>query len=434
MSQYRFARLAALLAAIGLSTAAPLLAHAADQAKADPAAAAPKQNTIRNDMYKLLDPKVLQPLLDQKQFAQVQENIAKAEAFPDRTPYENYVIDRMKLALASASKNDAAVTAAIERVLASGFATPEESANFSLVLAENAFGDKNYAKAITLWERYLKEVPNPNPAVRSNLIRAYYLNKDYAKAVPALKASIAEAEKAGKTPVEQDLRLLASSAQQVKDQETLMAAMEKTIQYYPTDDAWSMVLSRLLNRPGMEQRVQPPNIFRLARAAMGQMDASWYVELAEDDLSSGFPTEAKQVIDEGFAKGVLGTGPQAGEHKKLRARADKGAAEDVKTIAAGEASASKAKDGVGLVNTGYAYVTMGQTDKGLDLMQKGIAKGMKRADDGKVLLGIAYARAGRKDDAIKTFQSVGGDSITKDTARFWLLYVNGPEFGKAATK
>jgi hypothetical protein len=44
----------------------------------------------------------------------------------------------------------------------------------------------------------------------------------------------------------------------------------------------------------------------------------------------------------------------------LRDLASKNAADDVKTMAQGEAEAAKSKDGTGLVNLGYAYVSVGQ--------------------------------------------------------------------------
>ena len=56
MPQFRLARISLLLATLGLS--APLLltsAHAEDK----PAAEAPKVETVRQDMFKLLDPKVM---------------------------------------------------------------------------------------------------------------------------------------------------------------------------------------------------------------------------------------------------------------------------------------------------------------------------------------------------------------------------------------
>src|SRR5947209_8258504 len=127
------------------------------------------------------------------------------------------------------------------------------------------------------------------------------------------------------------------------------------------------------------------DVLRLQMAAQKTLAPEEYAELAELALAAGFPTEAKKALDAGFAAGELGTGSNAAKAKQLRDRANKGAADDAKNIASGEAGATKAKDGAALVNLGYAYVTMDQFDKGLALMEQGIAKGVaKRPDDYKL--------------------------------------------------
>jgi hypothetical protein len=152
-----------------------------------------------------------------------------------------------------------------------------------------------------------------------------------------------------------------------------------------------------------------------------------YTEMAELSLAAGFPTEAKKVLDEGFSQNLLGTGSNAAKHKQLRDKATKGAADDAKNIGSGEAGAAKSKDGTGLVNLGWAYVTMDQFDKGIALIEQGVAKGgMKRPEDAKLRLGMAYALAGRKADAAKVFDSVKGADGTADLARYWMLWMNRP--------
>jgi hypothetical protein len=80
----------------------------------------PKPDTVRPDLFKLLDPTLVKQLMADKKYAEIQDNLTKAGAFPDKTPYETYVIDRMKLALGSASGNDPMAMAALEAVIATG--------------------------------------------------------------------------------------------------------------------------------------------------------------------------------------------------------------------------------------------------------------------------------------------------------------------------
>jgi tetratricopeptide (TPR) repeat protein len=132
-------------------------------------------------------------------------------------------------------------------------------------------------------------------------------------------------------------------------------------------------------------------------------------------------------MDAGYAAGVLGKGANAKAHGQLRDRANKQAADDAKNIASGEASAAKSKNGAGLVNLGWAYSTMGQHDKGIGFIQQGIAKGgLKQPDEARIRLAAAQAKAGRKDEAIKTFESVKAGGGFSDAARLWVMLLKQP--------
>jgi len=433
MSQFRFARLALMLAAIGLNAAPALMHSASAQNKDAPAAAQPPADAVRPELFKLLDPAQIKPLMDAKNYTEVQNRVTQAEAVQNRTPYENYVLNRMKLSLATATNNEAGVTAALEAILASGKLPQADQGNFMQALAGSYYNAKNYPKAIEWYQRIQKDVPAQADAVSAPLVRSYYLSGDYAAAVKLLRPSIEAAEKAGKPPATEDLRMYASAANKVKDEAGYLYGLEKLAAYYPTDDYWLDVINRgVVRRPGFNQETYITDVLRLQFAAVQKLAPETYADLAELTLKDGFPTEAKKVVDAGFAAGVLGTGSNAASHRQLRDRATKGAADDAKNIATGEASASKSKNGAGLVNLGWAYVTMDQFDKGIGFIEQGIAKGgLKQPDEAKLRLGMAYARAGKKDQAIKTFETVKGGSGAADIAKYWILLVNHPHTGAA---
>ncbi|RZA14466.1 MAG: hypothetical protein EOP02_26485, partial [Proteobacteria bacterium] len=186
---------------------------------------------------------------------------------------------------------------------------------------------------------------------------------------------------------------------------------------------WTDLLNRgVARKSGFDAQTNMINVYRLEAAAVKQMAAEEYVDLAELSLRDGFPTEAKKTMDAGYAAGVLGKGSNAKTHSALRDKANKGAADDAKNIAAGEAGAAKAKTGAGLVNLGWAYATMDQGDKGVGFIQQGIAKGgLKNAEEAKLRLGMAQVRAGKKADAISTFQTVKGGGGAGDLAKYWLV-------------
>jgi tetratricopeptide (TPR) repeat protein len=446
MSQFRLARLCLMLAAVGLN-AAPILmsgAHAQHQrlntaatskptaAQEAAIAATQKGDAVRPELFKLLDPAQLKPLMDAKNYTEVQSRVAQAEAIPNLTPYEQFVINRTKVTLGSVSGNEAMAKAALEAVIASGRLQPDEQGNFILVLAQYHYSAKEYPKAIELLTRYQKESKTPEKA-NAMLIRSAYLSGDFATVKAQLAPQIAATEKAGKVPSQEDLRLLGSSALKLKDDATYLATIEKLATHYPSDDLWADMINRgVVNKPGFDAQNNQIEVYRLEFATIKSMTANEYTSLAELAQAAGFPTEARKALDAGFAANTLGTGPRAAAHRQLRTKVNKAAADDARTIAAGEASASKAKSGAGLVNLGWAYVTMDQFDKGINLIQQGIAKGgMKQPDEAKLRLGMAYAKAGRKAEAIQAFETVKAGGGLSDLARYWTLAMKRPAEGAA---
>jgi len=277
MSQLRLARLCLMLAAVGLS--APALTTAV-HAQEKPAAEAPK-DTVRPELFKLLDPAAIKPLMDAKNYAEVQNRVQQAEAFPNRTPYEDYVVNRMKLSLGSATNNNAIAMPALEAVINSGRLQGQEQADFILALGNMHYNAKDYTKAIEWFKRYQKESATPEK-VTPSLIRAHYLGGDFASAKAALLPAIEATEKAGQKPSEEDLRLLASSANKVKDDAGYLTALEKLVAHYPNDDFWTDVLNRgVARKSGFDAQTNMINVYRLEAATVKKMAPEEYVDLAE---------------------------------------------------------------------------------------------------------------------------------------------------------
>eukprot|EP01114_Cavostelium_apophysatum_P023741 TRINITY_DN9047_c0_g1_i2.p2 TRINITY_DN9047_c0_g1~~TRINITY_DN9047_c0_g1_i2.p2 ORF type:complete len:179 (-),score=51.82 TRINITY_DN9047_c0_g1_i2:110-646(-) len=170
MAQFRLARLCLMLAAIGVT--APALvssAHAQQKSNAPaPAAPAAAKDTVRPDMFKLLDPAAIKTLMDAKNYTEVQTRITQAEAMPNRTPYEDYVINRMKLSWALATENNAVAIPTMEAVLNSGRLEKPDQLNYFQALGDANYNAKNYAKAIEWYERFQKEGGDPAKVRQKN--------------------------------------------------------------------------------------------------------------------------------------------------------------------------------------------------------------------------------------------------------------------------
>ncbi|MDH5246720.1 MAG: hypothetical protein OEW98_09725, partial [Betaproteobacteria bacterium] len=136
---------------------------------------------------------------------------------------------------------------------------------------------------------------------------------------------------------------------------------------------------------------------------------------------------AKRVSDQGFASGALGTGSDAEKHQRLRETATRQVAEDQRLLPPSVKAAAAAPDGVALVNLGFVYVSDGQFEQGIALMEQGMRKGgLSRPDEAKLHLAIAYLAAGQKAKAVAGFRDVGGTDGTADLARLWSIHAQRP--------
>lgn len=431
MSHKRLARISLLLAAIGLNAAPAIMGlapvHAAEEKKAEQPA-----NTVRPEMYKLIDPAQTKPLIDAKNYAEFQGRIDQAAALPNVTPYEAFILNRMRLQLAQAQDNNEASVKALEAIIASDQLKPEEKARFIEATANIYYsGLKNFDKAIEWFDRYGKETGD-TAKFRPYALRAYFLKNDFAAAKAEAQKDI-QAAKAGNTaPPKDTLLVLANVGAKNKEPETYLQAVEELTRYYPTEDYWNDLLSRTRGKKTYNNRLDLDLVRLKAVVAPGRMEPDDYVEQAELASLGGFFTEAKIALDKAYP-GAIPAGQYKAQIEKIRATANKGAADDAKNIDAGIPAAQKSKDGVGLVNLGYNYVTLGQNDKGIDLMKQGIAKGVsKNPEDAKLRLGYALAISGKKDESLEVLKPLAaGTDPRADLARYWINYQSAPKIAPA---
>ncbi|MBV8666410.1 MAG: hypothetical protein JO269_08010 [Burkholderiaceae bacterium] len=423
MNRSRYIPFALMLTVLGSSIS--LLGLPANAQTAAPAAApvvAAPAETVRPEVGKPLQAAV--ELYKAKNYKAAMAKLGEITV-TDKTPFETYTIDRIRAAIASASGDDATAVAALLSVVAVNRAPHEEQLNFILAISDYYYKGSDYVQSATWIQRYLKEGGN-DPQARDMLVFSYYLNKDYAHAGEALQANLAEEEKAGVAPTEKQLNMLSNIAAQQKDQVAYVAALEKTVVYYPKKEYWTDLVNRLRTKSNYSDRMDL-DFYRL-KFSMGLMSKpDEYVEMTELALQAGLPAEAKKVMETGMQAGVLGSGPDADRHKRLLGEASKKAAEDLNTIAKTETEVRKRKDGVGLFNLGYVYVTNEQYDKGIALMEQGIAAGgLKHPEEAKLHLATAYSLAGRTPNAIQEFKTVQGADGSGDLARYWVLKLTHP--------
>jgi Tfp pilus assembly protein PilF len=379
--------------------------------------AAHGQGGMRPEVGKPLQ--AAQEMIKAGKFREALAKVREADAVGGKTGAESTMVERRRLAAASGAGDADTAARAFEAV--SGSVAGPDKLRMIESIAGSYYRAKEYAKAQQWYARYFKE-GGTSGANRTLMIQTQYLSGDLAGASKELMAEIQGAERSGAVPAEDRINLLMNAAVKQKDVNGETFALERLVTYYPKKEYWVTLMSRLQRKPTFSDRLSL-DTYRLSLATGSMSAASDYSELAQLALQAGSRAEAKQVIDKGFAAGVLGVGPQAERDKRLRDLVNKRIDEAKKTEADDEKAALAAKDGNDLVTIGLNQVFEGQKAKGLQLMQQGIAKGgLKRPEDAKLHLAIAQLNAGDSAKAQATLKTVSGSDGTSDLARLWALY------------
>ncbi|MBI3228803.1 MAG: hypothetical protein HYZ45_01005 [Burkholderiales bacterium] len=416
-----FARLGLLLAALGIhllpSTALISTAYAADEKKVE----AP-QDVLRAEFAAPF--KGYEEAMKNKDYKGALAKIAEMEAIPTPSAFERYKIERLRIPVMSSMGDNAGLAKSIEAALESGRMEPSEFIVFSQALVSLHYQAKDYPKNIAWIDRYNK-AGGKDPRVRFLYIQVLYAMKDYKKAYEEAQVDIKADLAAGKTPNEDLLKTALNCTVNTNDKATYWTASQQLLTYYPQRELWDDILGRYMSNTANSERWFM-HYFRL-RIAMGLMTSvDEYMEMAELGLRSGQPGEVKRALEQGYQAGILGKTGDVKKQNAMRDRANKVAADDIKTLDQAEGSMAKAKEGTGLINVGYALIINGKAEKGLPMIEQGLKLGTKKTDEMTMLAAIGYAAAGKKDEALKLFAKVQSSDGGTELSRFWTMQLTNP--------
>ncbi len=366
--------------------------------------------------------KPLQQASDLLKAGKAREALAKAreaDKVAGKTAAEELVIDRMIGAAAQRAGDTAAAMTAFESVY--NRTSGGEKAQMAEQIAYMFSQQKNWPKT-SEWANKAKAAGGNSTSLNQLIAFVQSQSGDYSQIMRESQAAVAAAEKDGRRPGEDDLLRLADAARRTNNNAVYTSTLEKLVLYYAKKDYWSAHLATIQRKPGFSSRLAlDVQRLKLANGLMEKPEE--YMELAQLALQAGFPVEAKSIVDKGYASGVLGTGEQAARHQRLKDLVIKSEAESAAGLAKNAQEAAALKDGNELVKVGTVYSSMGQHDKAIELIEKGIAKGgLKRPDDAKLRLALAMALSTKtKAKGLQALRSVGGTDGTADVARLYTV-------------
>ena len=345
--------------------------------------------------------------------------VREADAVGGKTAAEQMTIDRMKAAAAQRAGDMATAIQALESI--HGKASGAEAGQVAEQLASAYAQQRNNAKA-SEWLAKAVAAGNNGPSVKQLQSYLQSSSGDYGAIARDAGAAVAAAEQAGRRPEEGDLLRLADAQQRTGNTAGYIVSLEKLLLNYPKKDYWSAFLGRLPRKSGFAPRFEL-DVMRLKLATGTLTKTEDYMEMAQLALQAGLPSEARRIADQGIKAGVLGTGAEADRHKRLRELAVKQEGEAKASLASLQTEGEAAKEGDLLVRVGYAWVSLGEADKGIDLIQKGIAKGnLKRPEDAKLRLGMAQLQSPKtKAAGLQTLRGVKGSEGAGEIARLWTV-------------
>jgi hypothetical protein len=345
--------------------------------------------------------------------------VREADAVGGKSSSEQLLIDRMKAAAAQRAGDLATTIAALEGIAGkvSGAELGRTAEQIAAVYAQQ----RNNGKA-NEWLGKAIAAGNSGPSVKQLQAYLQSASGDYNAIARDAGAAVSAAEQAGRRPDEGDLLRLADAQQRTNNTAGYASSLEKLLAYYPKKDYWNAYLGRLPRKAGFADRFAL-DVMRLRLASGTLTKTEEFMEMAQLALQAGLAGEGRRIVDQGYKAGLLGTGAEAARHQRLKDLALKQEAEQKAAIAGQASEAVNEKDGNELVKVGYAYVSLGEIDKGIALIEKGIAKGgLKRPEDAKLRLGMAQQQSPKlKSKATQTLRSVKGTDGVADIARLWVI-------------
>ena len=254
------------------------------------------------------------------------------------------------------------------------------------------------------------------------LSQGYYQLKDYDKALKNVAIAIDMYEVAGKLPKGQWYNLARFLYFDKGDTDNALATLNVLLKYYPKKQYWVQA-SHLYG----EKKDDAKQLAMMETAyEQGMLDKSTdLVTMAYLYLNAEVPFPAALVMDKGFKAEII---EEKSKNYELAGSAWRQAQETQKSIPMMEKAAAKSDDGELYTRLGNVYLDGDQFKQAVDAINKGLAKGgVKRPDQARLALGMAYFNLGNYSDARKVFRVAAKDDRSEKYAKQWLKYIQSEQ-------
>jgi tetratricopeptide (TPR) repeat protein len=423
----------ALCGAVALDQAAPgvVLSEAVAQDK-------PKKDTretrrtpaLRNKVYeRLAEAQTLAEAKDYAGASAILNDMISEDGKQALNSYELANVYNLHAFLSYANEDYPQSLRYYEQVIAQPDIPLAMEINTRFTIAQLYFVQEKWQQGIDALLMWFEMNEKPNAGAYVLLAQGYYQVKRYDLALDNVETAIAMHEGEGKLPKEQWYNLARFLYFDKEDFDSALDVLNTLIIYYPKKQYWVQA-SHLYG-----EKKDEPRQLALMEAAyeQGFLDrSSELVTMAYLYLNAEAPYYAGSVIQKGFADELV---EDKSKNYELAGSAWAQAREVAKSIPMMEKAAAKSEEGELYVRLGNVYLDGDQFQKSADSIIKGLNKGgVKRPDQARLALGMAYFNLGDYDEARKAFRAAGKDGArrkewqrSQEMAQQWIAYVTSEE-------
>lgn len=294
--------------------------------------------------------------------------------------------------------------------------------NTKKTIAQLFFVQEQWQQGVNALLEWFELSEKPDAGSYVLLSQGYYQLKDYDKALKNVVTAIDMYEAAGKLPKEQWYNLARFLYFDKGDTDNALATLTVLLKYYPKKQYWVQA-SHLYG----EKKDDAKQLAMMETAyEQGMLDKSTdLVTMAYLYLNAEVPFPAARVMEKGFKAEII---EEKSKNYELAGSAWRQAQETQKSIPMMEKAAAKSDDGELYTRLGNVYLDGDQFQQAVDAINKGLSKGgVKRPDQARLALGMAYFNLGDYTAARKVFRVAAKDDRSKKYANQWLKYIQSEQ-------
>ena len=294
--------------------------------------------------------------------------------------------------------------------------------NTRFTIAQLYFVQEKWQQGIDALLVWFDLSEKPNAGAYVLLAQGYYQVKNFDLALKNVETAIDMHEGEGKLPKEQWYNLARFLYFDKEDFDSALDVLNTLLIYYPKKQYWVQA-SHLY---GEKDEKQKQLALMEAAYEQGFLDrSSELVTMSYLYLNAEVPYFAASVIEKGFDDELV---DDKSKNYELAGSAWAEAREVAKSIPMMEKAAAKSDEGELYVRLGNVYLDGDQFAKAADSVSKGLKKGgVKRPDQARLVLGMAYFNLGEYNKARKAFRDAGKDERSEKYAKQWISYVTSEE-------